>query len=247
MKKILLAFVGQSRTFEKTYQNIFDNFLIPYKDTYTFDIVINTEKNDDKNLDEKLRTIYNKYNQLKYIHYETLSRDTYHGSMMFGIRISKILEIEEKNKNKYDFYIFCRLDAVLLNPINLDNFINKTKLVSISGYNERPCDTHTHDWDFIWLSDYKSLLTFMYPYMELSNKYKFKSNDTDFESIYARLDEIKNRNLTIEEIKKIKLDCGLDGDTSYINHFKSVYLVLLNNCKFEFTNMYKLYSYIIRK
>ena len=27
MKKILFAFVGQTRTFEKTYQNIFDKFV----------------------------------------------------------------------------------------------------------------------------------------------------------------------------------------------------------------------------
>ena len=243
MKQILLAFVGQTRTFEKTYQNIFDNLILPYKDKYKFNIVINTEQNNDKNLDEKLKMIYNKHNQLNYINYETLSRDKYKGYEFFGIRVAKVLERETI---KYDYYIFCRMDVVLLNPINLDNYINQTKLVSISGRFQRPCDTHTHDWDFIWLSDYKSLMTFMYPYMELSNTYKFKSEDPQFEKIYNQLVNLKNRDLTKQEIIRLRNECGLDGDTSYMGHFKSVMLVLLNDCKFEFSNMNKIYSYIIR-
>lgn len=246
MTKILLAFVGQARTFEKTNQNIFDTIINPYKNKYQFDIVINTEKNNDDKLDDKLKKTYNKFNQLKYIHYETLTRDKYKGPEFFGIRVAKILEIEEKNNNKYDYYIFCRLDVVLLNKINLEFLFNKNKLTSISGFYYRPCDTHTHDWDYMWVSDYKSLLTFMYPFMELSNTYKFKSNDKDFEPIYNKLEEIKNRNLTIDEINKMRKECGLDGTTDYINHFKSVLLVLLNDCKFEFSAMYKIFSVIVR-
>jgi len=244
MKKILFAFVGQTRTFEKTYQNIFDNLIIPYKDTYQFDIIIHTENTDDNYLDTKLKNCYNKHNQLKYIHYEILSRQKHKSYEMFGVRVAKVLELEENNK--YDYYIFCRLDVVILNKINLELLLSENKFTSISSLSTRPCNTHTHDWDYIWIADYKSMFTFIYSYLELDNNYKYKSKDIEFKQIYQKLNDLKNRDLNEDEISRLRKECGLDGDTSYMNHFKTVYLVLLNNCKFQFSSMNKIYSNIIR-
>jgi hypothetical protein len=90
------------------------------------------------------------------------------------------------------------------------------------------------------------LFSFIYSYLELDNNYKYKSKDIEFKQIYQKLNDLKNRDLNEDEISRLRKECGLDGDTSYMNHFKTVYLVLLNNCKFQFSSMNKIYSNIIR-
>lgn len=253
-KTVLLSFVGQYRTFEKTADNIFNNIIIPNKDDYNINIVINTEientntngnkllkhHNYDQNtLIEKLANTYNRFNQLQYIYFSSFEKFVVNPPCdLFGIRIAQILEIEQNKNNVYDYYIFCRLDVIINKPIRLDEYFKDDKLLIISGNFYRKCDTYHRDWNFIWLGTHKSLFTFMYPYAN----YKIKNND--FINIYNSYDELIKRNLTTEEIQYIREKGGLDGDIS--DYFKGVHLVLTNNCKFEFSEKYGIYSGIIR-
>lgn len=90
ISKILLGIVGQYRTFEKTYSNIYEN-LINANPEYQFDIILNTDfENKDvidyfnkekqyinydiENLNKKLNNCYGK-NLIKVINYNVSEED----------------------------------------------------------------------------------------------------------------------------------------------------------------------------
>jgi len=260
MKKLLFGFIGQYRNFELTSNNIFDNIIIPNKDTYDIDIVINTDLENNNTpgnnlkyntydktiLEEKLYKVFNRYNQLKYIYYFNYNRDLVKPPHeLFGLRISQILQNEDANDRKYDYYIFCRMDVNIDTKIIISDYIQNNKLFIISGNFVRSCDTHNRDWDFIWISDYKSLMIFMYPYTHYNSFYKYKN--TEFTLIYDDFDKLLNRELLEYEVNLIRKEGTLDGSIcNKNNYFKGVYLLLLNDCKFEFSAKYNIFSRIIR-
>jgi hypothetical protein len=260
-KKLLFGFVGQFRTFEQTYANIYENLIQPNEDEFDITLVINTDiTNNNTELhgdDLCYKTILSKeiletklhslVKNIKYIYYFNYSRDIVNPPHeLFGLRISQILQEEDKNNIKYDNYIFCRLDVVINKKI-IVSYLPKNLLYMISGNLYRVCNTYCRDWDYIWISDYKSLMTFMYGYTEYNNFYKYKSPDKNFSKLFDYYDTIKNNKLDENEIQLVREKFGFDGTTDWDRYFKTaLFLMLKNDCSIKFSEVDDVYSQIIR-
>jgi len=259
-KKLLFGLVGQYRTFEKTYANIYENLIKPNEDDFEITIVINTDLSCNntevhgnnlcnKNILEKTELeakLFNLIKNVKYIYYFNYSRDLVKPPHeMFGLRISQLLKEEDKQNNIYDNYIFCRLDVIISSKIKVKE-LDKNLLYIISGNFYRPCNTYCRDWDYIWISDYKSLITFMYGYTEYNNFYKYKSPDEEFKNIFDYYDSIKNKQLNDEEIKIVREKFGFNGTIEWDRYFKTALAMIKNNCLIRFSENDNIYSQIIR-
>jgi hypothetical protein len=271
-KKLLIGFVGLYRTFEKTFENIFSKFICPNMDEFDISIIINTDYNctatsswvqrggeidqyykynDHEVIENKLKMAYGKYGQLKEIIWYSYKEKKIGTLDPYAMRISQILKNEEKNNNKYDYYAFLRMDIIISKPIIIKNILKENSMICIAGSKYRKCHTFNRDWDFMHIGDYKSIMTFIYPLTtypshQTCKQFIYKSNDSDFENIYAEYDKIVNLELTPEQIEYIKTNGGLDGDTSCLDYYKIVYMVLLNKCKFLYSENYGILAMLIR-
>lgn len=188
-KKCLIGIVGLYRTFEKTSTNIYNNIINSNKN-YDFTIVINTDlenvdlkKERDKKykkiiytkniLEKKFKKCYGKFGNLKKITY--YNNNSKYTSGLFKLRINKIIDIEDKD---YDVCIFIRPDVIINKPLNIDKFIDKRKIYTITNKPKKTKENIRYDnkgdWDYILIGKYKSVLKYIQP-IEL--KYKKLNKD----------------------------------------------------------------------
>lgn len=184
-KKCVIGFFGLYRTFEITSQNIREKLINYNKNDFDFEIVICTDLlnnnlskwNENKSkfnytqeiLEEKLHLSYNKNNELKKIIYLNLE-DTNNKSSGYIIskRIEAIMNYLDSNNNKYDLYIMMRIDVILNDPVNLNDYLNdknskykKIGNITHSKYDIKRLD-HWRDYDFCWISDRIGILYYFY-------------------------------------------------------------------------------------
>lgn len=271
-KTLLIGFVGLYRTFEKTYENIFSKFICPNMDDFDISIIINTDYDctstsswiqrggeidhlykysDRDEIEKKIRLVYGKFNQLKDIIWYSYKQKKIGTLDPYAMRISQILKNEDIKGNKYDYYAFLRMDIIVSKPIIINNILKENSIICIAGSKYRKCHTFNRDWDFMHIGDYKSIMTFIYPLTtyprdQTCKQFIYKSNDPDFLKIYDEYDKIFNLNLTQEQIEYIKKNAGLDGDTSCTDYYKIVYMILLNGCKFLYSENIGILAMIIR-
>ena len=154
MKEVLISFVGLSRTFKKTYKNIYDNLIKPNKETHNFNIILNTDykngnttrrdyfeknnKNYIKPYEEYYNTeedfindLKNTYKNIKEIYINNSPcKEKCHCWTFFYKRTIDILELEYQKNNIYDIYIVLRFDIVIDNIINL-SLLDKNNIYCI--------------------------------------------------------------------------------------------------------------------
>ena len=196
-KKILLGIVGQYRTFEKTYNNIYEN-LILNNPNYEFEIVLNTDFINEDIIDPwnkpKISIDYNK-NQLidkfnycygknlkKIINYNITEYDKKSGAFeIFNKRI-KIICNEIKNlDSKYCLYIFIRFDIIFSGKINVNEYMNNSFNFICGSISNTTRIDHHRDWDFCWI--FSDLKYFNFFNRDFDNTFKFIENITVSELI----------------------------------------------------------------
>ena len=254
-KTVLLGFVGLYRTFKITSENIFANLITPNSNEYDFTIVINTDKqnndriikrdsgwkssdhyqyDDNKELHSDLISSYDRKKQLKNIIYYNNNSKTIGGTGIFEKRIQQILE---KEKKKYDFYMFIRMDAILTKDINLKNFDNKTGF--INGIRETGGLLHNRDFDYCWFGTKKGIHLMIFPEKAATWK-NLIHNDLTNEVIYDINNKVGFRGKFIRYLKKYK-------NSWAIRWYRKIYNLQLNDCDFNvFHEKRNIYAKIIR-
>ena len=173
-KRVLLGFVGKYRTFEKTFDNIRQNLIVPNSYKYEFDIYVNTDLinkeihdpwNKPKNPTNYSQDVLeNKFNEL---YGSMLQKITYYnnedfyasGGLLYLKRISLIIQSIPDDTN-YDIFFFIRFDGILSKKLLFENI---TYHPYYRGFlyivcNEELGDDridHNHDWDFCVFSNNK--------------------------------------------------------------------------------------------
>jgi hypothetical protein len=254
-KTVLLGFVGLYRTFKITSENLFANLITPNSHDYDFTIIINTDKQnndrvikrgggwkssehyqyDDNNLlDKDLNRYYNRKKQLKDIIYYNNNSNTIGGTGIFELRIKQILE---KEKKKYDFYIFLRMDVVLNKSINLNNFQLRNGFINGSQITRGLL--HDRDFDYCWFGTNEGIHLMVFP--EKSKYWKnITNNDLTNELLYNINDQVGFKGKFIKYLQKNK-------DTWAIRWYKRIHNLHLNNCVFNvFHEKRNIYAKIIR-
>ena len=236
--KILLGIVGQYRTFEKTYQNIYE-MLIDNNPEHSFDIIINTDFNNKnisttnkKNLNiinyskeeliKRLNFCYGK-NLIDVINYEHLDENT-GATMLFRKRISIICN---DLNNNYDLYIFLRFDIILKNKINIEKYYNNSFNFICGDKTNNNRKDHNRDWDFC----------IIFNKVEYFNYFNFYKN-----SKYISIEDINMVEL-IKFLKKANLKSkyidliNTENIDSWVKNFWcNLYNMSLNGCAINFDN-----------
>lgn len=162
MKKVLIGIVGQYRTFERTYHNIFKN-VVENNNDYEFDIILNTDfnnmninttinkgleiKNYDKDeLIPRLNECYGK--RLKHIMNYEVKDPNMTGSMIFRKRIQMICD---SDKDEYDLYVFLRFDVIFEKPLELNLYMSDSFNVICGNNVNDNRQEHHRDWDFCFI------------------------------------------------------------------------------------------------
>jgi hypothetical protein len=238
-KKVLLGLVGLPRTFKKTSKYLFDN-LINNNSDYEFEIIINTDSkfiNTGKYDSKKSKYSYDTIEELeinfnitygniiKKITY--LDYDPFCNSYPWLVRISHI--INNQQIDNYDFFIFLRMDVIIVNPINLNN-ITDTLYIGTHPY-QRSGIFLNKDWDFLWIADKNSFYLFFSNFVEY---FKKTSNDNRLQiNNNINFDICNDYELNNNDINIVTQFGSLTG--SYIPEiWKSIYLLMINNKKIIF-------------
>jgi len=279
-KKVFIGFVGLSRTFKNTSKKIFDNIIDNNSDNYDFDIMINTDfeymnfsklgidNNIDNNkyydkisLDSDLKSVYNKNGQLNDIIYYNHNIINGKRIEIFSLRIKQLLE--RINNKEYDLYIFLRMDIVINKKINLNHYLNK--FTTINGDFCRDGYFHNRDYNFLWISDLKSLHLWLYPWCLFfkdyyDNEYDIFYKDKKYIDCWNKFEKIVDKQeYTNEEFENISKKGNLSGDYFIDNYgyykgplninnglFKCVNNLFVNDCIFEIGDNNDIYSSIVR-
>lgn len=236
--KILLGIVGQYRTFEKTYSNIYEN-LINANPEHEFDIILNTDfenKNVGNNwnipgkqyINYDMENLHNKFdkcygnNLIKIINYNVNDYDIKNGAFeIFKKRINITCDfIKDNLLDTYQLYIFLRFDVFFPNKINLEKYLNNSFnfICGVPTHDSRI--DHHKDWDFCWI--FSDLLY---------NDY--------FNGKYAA-DYIVKDNLSVNEL--LEFSNNINFKTGYTNLVKEknhVFEHWVKNFWIIFYNMYQ--------
>lgn len=199
-KKCLIGLYGLSRTFKTTSNLLFETIIIPNKDKYDFDIIINTDfeskgstcgRHDTnsgvstykyaniESFKEDLRESYNKYNQLKKILiYNYDNNEKIFPWCLIYKRIQSILINAFENKTVYDLYIILRMDSVIDSILNIEA-INNEILFITSGLT-RPGFFHNRDtMDGAIFGNYKPFMYWIMSILNVFNLLVSKNKDTE--------------------------------------------------------------------
>lgn len=260
MKKCLLLISGVSRTFDKTAGNLFQNIIEPNMKNIQFEIHIcddlnvrstkkwNTTNIFKKNKElhtKKLMNAYNKYNQVKNIHFwswdgEKVSKNAPDG---LGINIKRWSVVLKHIKFElYDYFIFIRPDVIIDKKINLPNY--KKEFSIISGNFTRSCQWHNRDWDYIWVGDNNAFLYWLIPYLY---EERFQDLSIVYKDILEKFKKIEK--LNNNEITKIKHIVNLKGHNNHSTveyYCRIIKFMKLNGYDFSLSETKGIYSTIIR-
>ena len=206
MKKVLCIFNGLTRTFTKTYNNIFENLIVNNEKDYEFTFIINTQ-----DLSSEMKVFFETHlnknnNKLKDIIDYRCKSNVKTSLHIFFLRLYETLKKEQNEK--YDMYINLRCDIVLSKPINLNNYSDAFHF--ITGEHFMDNSFHNKDWDLMWLGDSNNYKTFVYFLLNkiLKNWYNENVEHLTDESIKWVINE--NHNLTDDEIQNIRDKTGLE-------------------------------------
>ena len=141
MKKIAIHFFGHMRTYKKTYESFFNNFIKPNLYYANIDIFIHTwdeyqtqysrhqnrvyaSMENKKLSSECIMDIKNIYKPAK-IKLDTYDPSLGHGMYVSVKRVNQIRrEYEKENNINYDIYIYTRPDILFINPFKLSDYID---------------------------------------------------------------------------------------------------------------------------
>lgn len=225
MKSCLLMFYGLPRTFSECSKNINKNLIDNNKENCAFTIIISTDitgkehdkwngKRNSKNYDRDIleTKLHNVYKNIKNILY--LPGPLYHYSP-FGSksptimyeRLAQLLTYERNNK--YDYYVFSRMDIKLVQPIKLSDYNNKFSMITRGPNIGGGGMFYIRDWDYMWIGCEKSfnlwcinMLKFGHTmksnkesktsYVELLEDNKYICNNVDNYNNITKEDFLKN-------------------------------------------------------
>jgi hypothetical protein len=192
-KKCLLIFYGLPRTFEKTSENIYKNLIKP-NDNYNFTIIINTSSVEHTTID-KLNNIY-KCKTILLEDYEKQNNPPH----------ARLLSpLQQETVNKYDMYVYSRMDVVLNKEVYLDDYTNS--LCIIEGPDIRSDIFHHRDWDYMWIGSEAPFKIWCYYLVKYLGKQieddSFVYNDVFAGLDYIRFQEIKNKIKLIDDSNQI--------------------------------------------
>lgn len=276
MKSCLLMFFGLPRTFEECSKNINKNLIYNNKDC-KFTIIISTDINGKEHdkwngkrnctkydatiLETKLHSAYNNIKKILY-----LSGPLYHYSP-FGSksptimyeRLSQLLT-HEKN-NRYDYYVFSRMDIKLVQPIKLSDYNNKFAMITRGPNIGGGGMFYIRDWDYMWVGCEKSfnlwcinMLNFGYTmksnkesktsYLELLDNNKYVSNNVKNYNDISIGDMLKNGSKYNAILGNKPTDKAAKYCSYYVKLFHRLIILLEEyNCSFEigkkFTQLYR--------
>lgn len=263
MKQCLLMFFGLPRTFEKCSKNI-NEYLINYnKEECEFTIIISTDiygKEHDKWIGKRTPTIWDKsileskfhdnYKNIKNILY--LTGPLYHygpgkSPTILYERLSQLL-ISEKS-NRYDYYIYSRMDIKLLQPIKLSDYNNKFSIITRGPNIGGGGMFYIRDWDYMWIGCEKSFNLWCINMLKYG--YTCKTNKDSYSELTQNnnyiCEEVENFNdITKEDFiknaKKYNAVLGKSRNLTDIERYYYCYVRLFhklinlleeNNCSFE--------------
>ncbi len=197
-KKVLIGLYGLTRTFKQTSSLLFERIINPNKDSYDFDIYINTDfdagvltcgRADNSNgtschkysnLDDlyaDLNAYYNKENQLKeIIIYNKENTFLIHPYFLIVKRIQQILKKAYDNNKVYDIYINMRMDSVITNILDLNSVSND--FVLTCGNFTRNYFLHNRDILDIFYGNYKPYMFWFYSLIKLFDGIVSKKQET---------------------------------------------------------------------
>lgn len=181
--KILLSINGLVRNFKESFKFI-ENNIIKNNIDCSFDIILNTSNydnqlskkknlninnfNSNKELEDYIYAILNKYNVIKILYYDILDVS------IPGIFFDRIIDTyKNADINNYDYIFFIRFDILIKNKINFNSFEKDTLYFfdgGTSGWYQ-----HDVDFDYALLGNSKILNKFLF--YNLKYNYNFYSNN----------------------------------------------------------------------
>ena len=210
--KILLGIVGQYRTFEKTYKNIYDN-LINNNSSHDFEIVLNTDYTNKDIIDpnnkkktniyyekdellEKFNNFYGKHLK-QTIDYNVSDNDINNGA--FQIFKKRISIICENIKEKYDLYIFIRFDVIFQNKVDINKYINNSFNFICRELSHDTRIDHHRDWDLCWIFNKIKYFNF---FCNKFGNYTLYKNELTLKELLDFSDKINFKTGYIKQVKK---------------------------------------------
>lgn len=247
--RILLGIVGQYRTFEKTYANIYENLIFANPD-HKFDIILNTDIINEDVIDpwnkEKSRVhydaqeLYKKFeecygnNLIKVIDYNVTEDDKKNGALnIFKKRINITSEYIKENSLNYQLYVFIRFDVYFSNKVKLDRYFNNSFNFICRNLSHPERLDHHRDWDFCWI--FSDLLYNDYFNARYTNGYLFKNNvSIDQLLTFSNITNFKTGYISLVK-KDSKYFENVPSDISWIRNLWIIfYNMYENDCLVNF-------------
>ena len=267
MKNCLLMFFGLPRTFEECSKNMNKNLIDNNEEQCEFTIIISTDidgkehekwngirngvKYNKSVLESKLHYVYK---NIKHILY--LSGPLYHyspfGSKSPTIMYERLAQLLTQEKsNRYDYYIFSRMDIKLVQPIKLSDYDNKFSMIRRGPNIGGGGMFYIRDWDYMWIGCAKSfnlwcINMLKYGHIMKSNKESKTSYTELLDGNKYICDDVENYNhITRDDLLKngIKYNATLGSrpdneGAKYCSYYVKLFHRLINlleehNCSFE--------------